>query len=107
MSPSIATIAVICNIVFAIAAACWVYQYLHRRARQTEELRSQKQRLEREVDERTRELVELSTHLQRVAEQEKASLARELHDELGGLLVGARMEISWVEQHFAKSDPDL
>ena len=107
MSPSIAAIAVICNIVFAIAAACWVYQYLHRRARQTEELRSQKQQLEREVDERTRELVELSTHLQSVAEQEKASLARELHDELGGLLVGALMDISWADQHLAVTEVDM
>jgi signal transduction histidine kinase len=107
MSPSIAAIAIICNIVFAIAAACWIYQYLHRRARQTEELRSQKQRLEREVDERTRELVELSTHLQSVAEQEKASLARELHDELGGLLVGALMDISWADQHLAETEVDM
>jgi signal transduction histidine kinase len=45
--------------------------------------------------------------LQSVSEREKASLARELHDELGGLLVGARMDISWVEQHFAKSEPDI
>jgi signal transduction histidine kinase len=107
MNPSIAAIAVICNIVIAIAAVCWVYQYLHRRARQTEELRSQKQRLEREVDERTRELVELSTHLQSVAEQEKASLARELHDELGGLLVGALMDVSWADQHLAATEVDM
>jgi signal transduction histidine kinase len=107
MSPSIAAIAIICNIVLAIAAACWIYQYLNRRARQTEELRSQKQRLEREVDERTRELVELSTHLQSVAEQEKASLARELHDELGGLLVGALMDISWADQHLAETEVDM
>jgi signal transduction histidine kinase len=59
------------------------------------------------VADRTRELVELSTHLQSVSEREKASLARELHDELGGLLVGARMDISWVEQHLAKNDPDM
>jgi signal transduction histidine kinase len=107
MSPSIAAIAIICNIVFAIAAAWWVYQYLHRRARQTEELRSQKQRLEREVDERTRELVELSTHLQSVTEHEKASLARELHDELGGLLVGALMDVSWADQHLAETELDM
>jgi signal transduction histidine kinase len=84
-----------------------VYLYMRRRTVLTAELRDQKLQLEREVEERTRELVELSTHLQSVAEREKASLARELHDELGGLLVGARMDISWVEQHFAKNDPDL
>jgi signal transduction histidine kinase len=84
-----------------------VYLYLRRRTMVTAELRDQKLQLEREVEERTRELVELSTHLQSVAEREKANLARELHDELGGLLVGARMDISWVEQHLAKNDPDL
>lgn len=62
---------------------------------------------EGDVEQRTEELVELSTHLQNVAEREKASLARELHDELGGLLVGARMDISWAEQHLAKNDPDM
>jgi signal transduction histidine kinase len=70
-------------------------------------LRAQKTQLELEVEQRTHELVELSTHLQNVAEREKASLARELHDELGGLLVGARMDISWAEQHLAKNDPDV
>ena len=60
-----------------------------------------------EVEERTRDLVELSTHLQNVSEREKASLARELHDELGGLLVGARMDISWAEQHLTNNDADL
>jgi signal transduction histidine kinase len=42
-----------------------------------------------------------------VAEREKASLARELHDELGGLLVGARMDISWAEQHLTVADDDM
>jgi signal transduction histidine kinase len=107
MSPSIVTIAIICNVLLAVIAACLVYQFLHRRARQTTELRDQKQRLEREVDERTRELVELSTHLQSVAEREKANLARELHDELGGLLVGALMDISWADQHLAGTDVDM
>jgi signal transduction histidine kinase len=107
MSPSLATVAVICNIVLLVVAACLAYQYLHRRARQTAELRDQKQRLEREVEERTRELVELSTHLQSLAEREKAALARELHDELGGLLVGALMDISWADQHLAAGEADL
>jgi len=84
-----------------------VYLDMRRRTLLTAELRDQKLQLEHEVEERTRELVELSTHLQNVAEREKASLARELHDELGGLLVGARMEISWIDQHLADNDPDI
>src|SRR5271170_351396 len=107
MSPSITAIALICNVLLVAVAAGLIYQHLHRRTQQTEELRDQKLRLEREVEDRTRELQELTTHLQSLAEREKASLARELHDELGGLLVGALMDISWADQHLAETEADL
>ena len=95
------------NMLLVGVAARLVYMDMRRRNAQTAELREQKLKLEREAEERNRELVELSTHLQSVAEREKASLARELHDELGGLLVGARMDISWAEQHLAQDDPSM
>jgi signal transduction histidine kinase len=95
------------NMLLVGVAARLVYVEMRRRTLQTAELRDQKLQLEREAEERNRELVELSTHLQSLAEREKASLARELHDELGGLLVGARMDISWAEQHLAAGDPDI
>jgi signal transduction histidine kinase len=95
------------NMLLVGVASRLVWLDMRRRAALTAELRDQKLQLEREVGERTQELVELSTHLQNVAEREKASLARELHDELGGLLVGARMDISWAEQHLAKDNPEL
>jgi signal transduction histidine kinase len=87
------------NMLLVGIAARLVYMDLRRRTLQTAELRDQKLQLEREAEERNRELLDLSTHLQSMAEREKAALARELHDELGGLLVGARMDISWAEQH--------
>jgi signal transduction histidine kinase len=37
---------------------------------------------------------EMIAHFQQLAEREKATLARELHDELGGLLIGAVMDIA-------------
>jgi signal transduction histidine kinase len=43
----------------------------------------------------------LIAHIQSVMEHQKALLARELHDELGGLLVGAAMDLAWAEQHLA------
>jgi signal transduction histidine kinase len=95
------------NMLLVGIAARLVYMDMRRRALQTAELRDQKLRLEREAEERNRELVELSTHLQSVAEREKVRLARELHDELGGLLVGARMDIAWAEQHLADGDPNI
>jgi signal transduction histidine kinase len=39
----------------------------------------------------------LASHLQASIEVERSQLTRELHDELGGLLVGALMDVSWVE----------
>jgi signal transduction histidine kinase len=95
------------NMLLVGIAARLVYMDMRRRTLQTTELRDQKLRLEREAEERHRELVELSTHLQSVAEREKIKLARELHDELGGLLVGARMDVSWAEQHLPKPDPEI
>ena len=95
------------NIALVLLAARVVYGEMRRRARQALDLRDQKQELERLVAERTRELVSLSTHLQGVSEQEKSALSRELHDELGGLLVAARMDLSWLQQRLPTSDPSI
>jgi signal transduction histidine kinase len=53
--------------------------------------------LEKQVEMRTRELSALSTHLQELSEKEKSELARNLHDELGGLLTAAKMDLSWLQ----------
>lgn len=52
---------------------------------------------EKPLQARTRELAELSTYLLNFAEQERAELARLLHDELGGLLTAAKMDLSWLQ----------
>ena len=39
----------------------------------------------------------LASHLQASIEVERSQLTRELHDDLGGLLVGALMDVAWVE----------
>jgi signal transduction histidine kinase len=98
---------VILNIGLVLLATRLVYGDMRRRARQATSLRDQKIELEHEVDERTRELTALSTHLQGVSEQEKSALSRELHDELGGLLVAARMDLSWLQQRLPTTDPSI
>jgi signal transduction histidine kinase len=40
-------------------------------------------------------------------EHQKAVLARDLHDELGGLLVGAVMDLAWAEQHMSAPPAEL
>jgi signal transduction histidine kinase len=98
---------VILNIGLVLLATRLVYGDMRRRALQATNLRDQKLDLEQQVDERTRELTALSTHLQGVSEQEKSALSRELHDELGGLLVAARMDLSWLQQRLPTTDPSI
>ena len=62
--------------------------------------------VEGQVAERTRELRSLSNFLQLHSEREKAALARELHDALGGILTPAKMDLSWLESRLGK-DPDF
>jgi signal transduction histidine kinase len=54
--------------------------------------------LDRTVQQRTAMLFHLSSSLQKVAEREKAALSRELHDELGGLLVASKIDVSWLRR---------
>lgn len=63
--------------------------------------------LEKQVAERTRELSALSSHLQRVSEVEKSALARELHDELGGLLVAVKMDLAQLQRGLDLSKPEI
>jgi len=58
---------------------------------------------ERLIAVRTHELSELSTHLQQFAEKEKSELAKHLHDELGGLLTAAKMDLSWLQSRITEA----
>jgi signal transduction histidine kinase len=50
------------------------------------------------------DLSALSAFLQASGEREKASLARELHDQLGGILTPAKMDLSWLRERLGE-DP--
>lgn len=67
----------------------------------------ERRRLETIVAERTRELSALTTHLQNLSEQEKADLARDLHDELGGLLTAAKMDLAWLQGRAVTMEPEF
>jgi protein-histidine pros-kinase len=55
--------------------------------------------LDARVAVRTEELSSLSTQLLRLMESERAQLAKELHDELGGLITAAKMDMAWLQSH--------
>jgi signal transduction histidine kinase len=95
------------NIGLMIMAAQLVARQARRRAELTEQLATENEELERRVRRRTAELSALSSHLQQLSEKEKASLARELHDELGGLLIAVKMDVSWLQKRWPNNDPDI
>jgi len=77
------------------------------RARFLVQLSAERDRLEVEVDRRTGELTDLAQHLQRVREDERGHLARELHDELGGLLTAAKLDVARVRKRVEGSGPEV
>ena len=71
-------------------------------------LRQAHEDLELRVEERTVELSgalgqlrELSAYLETVREDERSRIAREIHDELGSLLVALKMDVNWVDARLA------
>lgn len=90
-----------------LAVFLWRNEALHRARREhAEELAQERDRLDGEVARRTAELTELARHLQTVREDERAHLARELHDELGALLTAAKLDVARIRRQ-AKAVPDI
>jgi len=52
-----------------------------------------------------RRLADLTEHLQTSIEQERAAIAREIHDDIGGALTAVRFDVAWIGRHSA--DPAL
>jgi PAS domain S-box-containing protein len=76
------------------------------RKRGEELLRRSHEELERRVAERTRELRDLANHLEAVRESERTRIAREIHDELGSLLVALKMDTHWLGRR-VDAQPEL
>lgn len=57
--------------------------------------------LEVEVKQRTAELTELTHHLQTAREDERARLARDLHDEMGALMTSAKLDAARIRSRLA------
>lgn len=51
---------------------------------------------EQEILEKNKKLKELTSHLQVVREEERKTIAREIHDELGQQLTALKMDVDWV-----------
>ena len=78
------------------------------RKRAEDELHEARAELERRVAERTAELSHalgqmrnLSAYLETVREDERTRIARDIHDELGSLLVALKLDVDWVGKRIA------
>ena len=77
------------------------------RVQRQAEIVEERDRLEAEVLRRTGDLTELARHLQTAREDERAHLARELHDELGALLTTAKLDAARIRPKLQQTLPDL
>jgi signal transduction histidine kinase len=76
----------------------------------TIQVRNAKTDLEQKVvegEQMTEQLRSLSAHLQNIREQERIHIAREMHDELGQLLTGFKMDVSWLKKRYSTENPDI
>lgn len=67
---------------------------------------SEQARVERELRESETHLRELTAHLQRVREDQRRRIAREIHDVLGGTLTALRMDLEWSQRNLARNEAD-
>lgn len=74
--------------------------------REQASLQMERDRLEKQVRDRTARLAQLATHLQDVREEERGHLARELHDELGALLTAAKLDVARIKARLGDNLPE-
>ena len=73
------------------------------RAIEVQKTRLAKDRADAELALSERRLADFAEHLQATIEQERASIAREIHDDIGGALAAVKLDLAWIGRHL--SDP--
>ena len=68
---------------------------------------TERKRSEEAIRSNTEQLRQLSLHLQDIREEERASMAREVHDVLGQQLTGFKMDMSWLNRKLKNAEPDI
>ena len=68
---------------------------------------SQSKQAKQELLESREQLRDLSTHQQSVREEERARIARELHDELGQMLTGVKLDAMWLAMRLSGENPTI
>jgi len=76
------------NLARVIGSAMEVFKAKAAEARAVSELAASEQRL-----------AHFAQHLQTAIENERASIAREIHDDIGGSLAAVRLDLAWIARH--------
>ncbi len=92
------------NLLLVTLGAITLSQESRRRRREAAEAEERNMKLEAAINERTAELMGLSHYLQQLQEEEKAKVAREIHDELGGTLAAAKIDLQLLSDKLASGD---
>lgn len=78
--------------------------YVILRAMEVQEARLAKERANAELAASERRLAHFADHLQMTIEQERAAIAREIHDDIGGSLAAIKFDLSWLGRHYDDAD---
>ena len=62
-------------------------------------IRIAKQRADLALSRSRQQLRELAQHLQASIEQERAAIAREIHDDVGGAMTAVKFDLAWIARH--------
>lgn len=92
------------------AIQCGISDYLHKdemaalprviqRTMELQTIKAAKEKADQELAHSEQRISELARHLQTAIERERAALAREVHDDIGGALAAIRLDLGWLARH--------
>lgn len=92
------------------AIQCGISDYLHKdeiaalpriiqRTLDLQAIKASKAKADRELALSEQRISELAGHLQTAIEDERAAIAREVHDDIGGALAAIRLDLGWLARH--------
>lgn len=73
------------------------------RALEVQQAREAKAKADTELAASERRLAEFAGYLQTAIERERAAIAREIHDDIGGSLAAAKLDLAWIARHSTDS----
>ncbi len=68
---------------------------------------AERRQAQRQLEDFQAQLRQLSAHLQAAREEERARIAREIHDELGQVLTGLKMDLAWLQRSLKDQDSEI